>query len=563
MKHIATFFTLLSLYFSSPLFSQIPVIDLVQFSTGYTSPLGIENCGDSRLFIVQKTGYIYICDSLGVKNTTPFLDIHTELTSSGGEQGLLGLAFHPDYFSNGYFYVYYTKVSTGALRIVRFTVDSLNPNAADPNSELLLMEIPHPTNTNHDGGCLKFGPDGYLYIGTGDGGGAGDSPNNSQNTLKYLGKLLRIDVNNGTPYAIPADNPFIDNSNYYPEIWAYGLRNPWRYSFDRLIKNLWIADVGQDDWEEIDFQPASSPGGQNYGWRCYEGNHVYNFSLCSSDSDFTFPISEYAHPASISLCASVTGGYVYRGSQYANLYGRYFYVDYCTGDFRFIEPDGAGGWTTTYLSDEADYDYSSFGEDHLGEMYVAGLSTGKIYKLEEAECLPVAYIHINSPDGAVIDTVAPANSVLETPFGPGLTYQWQLNGSDIVGATSNSYTATDTGSYTVVVTNAAECVNTSSPVKISIYTSVSGSSALSDVNIFPNPGDGIFTVTLKDSNEKISEVSLYTISGGFIKSLTFPANSVTTLKVNTTGLPDGIYFLKVKKGSQALWKKLIIANPNK
>jgi glucose/arabinose dehydrogenase len=365
--------------------AQTPVINLQSFSIGYTNPLDIENCGDSRLFIVQKNGYIYICDSLGNKNPTPFLDVHTEIsTGPGGERGLLGLAFHPNYAVNGYFFIYYTIVTTGDLRISRFSVDALNQDVADPNSEQVLMEIPHPTNTNHNGGCLKFGPDGYLYIGTGDGGSAGDPPNNSQNTKSYLGKLLRLDVDNVEPYTIPPDNPFIgDTVNYYPEIWAYGLRNPWRFSFDRLTHDLWIGDVGQDLWEEIDFQPASDAGGENYGWRCYEGNHQYNFSLCSADSIFTFPIFEYAHPTDINECASVTGGYVYRGNQYPNMFGKYFFVDYCSGEFRYTEPDGAGGWTTVYLVNDDDYDFASFGEDRNGEMYVAAITSGNIYKLTD------------------------------------------------------------------------------------------------------------------------------------------------------------------------------------
>jgi glucose/arabinose dehydrogenase len=203
MRKLVTLFSIfLCASFFQKSVAQLPVITLQEFSTGYTSPLDIQNCGDSRLFIVQQNGYIYTCDSNGVKNTTAFLDVHT-LISQSSERGLLGLAFHPNYFENGYFYIYYTKTGDGALKISRFSVDSLNPEIADPNSELNLLTIAHPTYSNHNGGCLMFGRDGYLYVGTGDGGSFGDPSGNAQNTKKYLGKLLRIDVDNGAPYAIP------------------------------------------------------------------------------------------------------------------------------------------------------------------------------------------------------------------------------------------------------------------------------------------------------------------------------------------------------------------------
>jgi glucose/arabinose dehydrogenase len=364
------------------------VLSLQEFSSSYSNPDDIKNCGDGRLFIVEKTGTISICDSAGIKNTTPFLDVHTLIsTGPGGERGLLGLAFHPDYASNGYFYIYYTKAVTGALRISRFTTDSLNPNVADPNSELNLMEIPHPTNTNHNGGCLQFGPDGYLYIGTGDGGSAGDPPNNAQNTQIYLGKLLRIDVNTGTPYAVPPDNPFVNDSNYFPEIWAYGLRNPWRFSFDKITGDLWIGDVGQDLWEEVDYVTYPDTGGQNYGWKCYEGNHPYAPSNCTDTMQLTFPVAEYAHSEDPDGDCSETGGYVYRGTQYPNMYGKYFFVDYCSGKFRVTTKNADGTFTTELAGDELitadEFNFASFGEDRYGELYVAGITDGKIYKVAD------------------------------------------------------------------------------------------------------------------------------------------------------------------------------------
>ena len=263
-------------FFFAGLLAAQTKIALNVYAGGFTRPVDIVNAGDSRLFIVEQRGIIKIIDGNGQVLSTPFLDIDARVGSQGNEQGLLGLAFHPDYANNGFFYVNYTN-NSGDTRIARFKVSADNPNVADPNSEKLLLPVDQPYS-NHNAGDLTFGPDGYLYFGLGDGGSGGDPQNNGQTATAYLGKMLRIDVDNGDPYAIPPTNPFKDTDFYLDEIWATGLRNPWRFSFDRLTGDLWIGDVGQDAWEEIDFQPASSTGGENYGWRCYEGNHVYSMS---------------------------------------------------------------------------------------------------------------------------------------------------------------------------------------------------------------------------------------------------------------------------------------------
>ena len=450
--------------FSIVSFAQTPVIALVPFSTGYSSPVDIKTPGDSRLFIVEQTGYIYICDSSGVKSSTPFLNIHWKVAISS-EQGLLGLAFDPDYAINRTFYVYYCQKGTMNITIARYKTDTLDPNVADTNSLQILLSIPHPNYTNHDGGCIKFGPDGYLYIGTGDGGSGGDPPNNAQNHLKYLGKLLRIDVHNDSLYAIPADNPFVNDPTFYPEIYAYGLRNPWRYSFDRLTGDLWIGDVGQNTWEEVDYITAPDTGGQNYGWRCYEGTHPYSSVDCNGTSDLTWPIYEYQH---VGGDCSITGGFVYRGGQYQNLYGKYIFMDYCTGKFRVIESDGNGGWTVTNVADLSNSDYSSFGEDRFGELYVAGVTDGKIYRLTDTACAPVAIIQ-----EALNDSLLCIGPTLHAVTGQDLGYQWSLNGTEISGETSSSYTPTQAGEYSVLVTNASGCSHNSLPVHMGDYTSVS------------------------------------------------------------------------------------------
>ncbi|HYT32045.1 MAG TPA: PQQ-dependent sugar dehydrogenase, partial [Thermoanaerobaculia bacterium] len=297
----------------------------------------VENAGDSRLFLTIQTGRILIWDGTSFL-TTPFLDI-SSLISCCTERGLLSAAFHPHYATNGFFFVYYTRTA-GNVTVARYTVSSGNPNLANPASGVVLLTIPHPTNANHNGGQLQFGPDGFLYIGTGDGGSANDPPCNAQRDDVLLGKLLRVDVDQNVGsspfYGIPPSNPFLGAGLPLDEIWAKGLRNPWRFSFDRMTGDLYIGDVGQDEREEIDVQPRASAGGENYGWKIMEGTRCGDggssgcpagVPACHSPV-FQLPIFEYDHSSGD---CSVTGGYVYRGSAFPNLSGVYFYGDYCTG----------------------------------------------------------------------------------------------------------------------------------------------------------------------------------------------------------------------------------------
>lgn len=340
----------------------------VQWSTGYSSPIALVPApGENRLFVVEQAGRIWIVDMNGVKSTTPFLDISNLVDQSGGERGLLGLAFHPGYDTNGYFYLNYTR---GNTHIARFSRINGNPDKADSLSEVGIMEIYQPY-TNHNGGELVFGPDGYLYIGTGDGGDAGDPQNRAQDPDSLLGKMLRIDVDNGSPYAIPPSNPYLGNADTLPEIWALGMRNPWKYSFDRLTGDLWIADVGQYQREEVNYVPAGYAGKLNFGWRCREG--LSNFTACGSTMPFYDPHIVYTHSGG--KC-SVTGGYVYRGTDIPGLTGKYIYGDYCSGEI-FVS-DTAGIVLESYETPEF---ISAFGQDSSGEIYMAGHITGRIYKL--------------------------------------------------------------------------------------------------------------------------------------------------------------------------------------
>lgn len=343
--------------------------NLEEFASGFTSPVEITNANDNRLFVAQQNGIIKIIQSNGTVNAADFLNISTKVLF-GGERGLLGLAFHPQYSTNGYFFVYYNNTA-GNIVVARYSVSTTNTNVADPNSEKIILNIPKPFD-NHNGGSIHFAPDGNLWIVTGDGGSGGDPNNNSQNKNSLLGKMLRIDINSTGPYNIPAGNPFIgvDGAD---EVWSYGLRNAWKFSFDLTTGSAMIADVGQGAIEEINRMPITQAG-INYGWRCYEGNNTYNTTGCAASTTMTFPVAVYDHSGG--KC-SITGGYVYRGTQYPSLQGKYFFADYCSRQIGVMESNNAITWSTAFAGNN----FSSFGEDNLKNLYVASVSNGKIFKI--------------------------------------------------------------------------------------------------------------------------------------------------------------------------------------
>ena len=319
-----------------------PRMTLVKRFSGLVQPVHITHAGDGsgRIFIVEQSGRIRV-SSDGTLRQVPLLDIGTRI-SCCGERGLLSVAFPPGFGSKRHFYVDYTHTS-GNTVVSRFRMGA-DPDVADPSSEQILLTIQQPY-ANHNGGQLAFGPDGYLYVGMGDGGSGGDPQNNAQNPASLLGKILRIDVESGAfPYAVPASNPFVTAAGYRPEIWALGLRNPWRSSFDRRTGDLYIADVGQNLYEEIDFQPAGGTGGENYGWRIQEGAHCYNPNPCDR-TGLIQPVFEYDH----SQGCSVAGGFVYRGAIYPRMQGVSFFSDYCSGRVWGLRREGAS-WQSTQLS---------------------------------------------------------------------------------------------------------------------------------------------------------------------------------------------------------------------
>jgi len=377
--------TVLCLLFISPANAQI--IDLIPHAFGFNQPVDIASAGDDRLFIIEREGRIRIIERDGTILPDPFLDITDDVRSSTQEQGLLSMAFHPDYANNGYFYLNYTNPN-GDTYIARYSVSAGNPDLANPDSRFIIYTVSQPYS-NNNGGDLNFGPDGYLYIALGDGGSGGDPGNRAQNLTLELGKILRIDIDTGVLYGIPPDNPYAQPGQMgLDEIWASGLRQPWRFSFDSETGDMWLADIGQDSWEEINFQPAASAGGENYGWRCYEGLQPANPSGCVIDvADFAYPIHVYANNENDSGC-SVTGGYVYRGDAFESLQGLYIYADYCTGRFWSLEPAAGIDWLNKPLGQFFAYSFRSFGEDDRKELYVAG-SNGVIYRVVDPTALPI------------------------------------------------------------------------------------------------------------------------------------------------------------------------------
>jgi len=368
------FFSVLPNYF---LFAQLEIVPAFPNLT-FDQPVDIQFPNDqtNRLFIVSQPGIIYTFENnTGVGSKKIFLDI-TNRVLFGGEQGLLGLAFHPDFKNNGYFFVDYTKNNPRRTIISRFKVKNGSPNEADLNSELILMEIAQPYS-NHNGGQISFGEDGYLYISLGDGGSGGDPQNNAQNLRSHLGKILRIDVNKTQDpynYSIPIDNPFKGNTNgLKEEIFAWGLRNVWKFSFDKSSSTLWAADVGQNAWEEINIIQK----GKNYGWRIMEGNHCFNPSSGCDTSNLTLPIWEYGHNQNGGY--SITGGYVYRGSSASEIFGNYIYGDFVTGNIWALELSGSN--IKNKLLFKTNHSVSTFGVDSAGELYFANYATGRLYKI--------------------------------------------------------------------------------------------------------------------------------------------------------------------------------------
>lgn len=455
---------------------------------GLARPVYLTHAGDGsgRLFVVEKPGRIRIIAN-GDLLAAPFLDILGKVDSSGNEQGLLSVAFHPDFSNNRRFFVYYTSNASDEIIVAEYKASAANPNVAEA-SERVLLRVPHPTFENHNGGLLKFGPDGYLYIGIGDGGGAGDPgppPGNGQNTNVLLGKILRIDVDSGNPYGIPADNPFASGANGKREIYAYGFRNPWRYSFDRETGKLWCGDVGQNRYEEVDVVTR----GGNFGWNVMEGFHCYNPSSGCNTAGLVQPIYEYDHGGSNGVppgACSITGGYVYRGTRIPSLVGVYVFADYCLGSAALYGIREGDSMATPLPTDVESEPITSFGEDEEGELYVVTDSSfggrGGIYRIVR----PAGSCDLGcSPDVTVEDVDGDGSEVV--------TYDAPTMGGDCGTVACDP----PSGSSFAVGTTTVTCTSSAGDGQCSFAVTVEGEGGLSVRSVDPPSSPRKTTLTVQ------------------------------------------------------------------
>lgn len=529
----------------------------------FSNPLYLDHAGDgsNRIFVVEQAGRIKVFpNNSSVTTTKIFLDI-TDRVTSGGETGLLGLAFHPNYENNGYFYVNYTAPSPLRTVVSRFQVSPTNPDSADKNTEQILLTFNQPYS-NHNGGCIAFGPDGYLYIATGDGGSGGDPQNNAQNITNLLGKILRIDVDNPQAplnYGIPPTNPFADSTNtsIRKEIYAYGLRNPWRMSFDPVTGWLWAADVGQSNWEEIDI---ISNGG-NYGWRCYEGNHPYNTSGCNGT--YIFPVWEYSHTLGI----SVTGGYVYRGQNVPELYGKYIYGDYGSRRVWSLLYDGVNPPSNTQIT-TAVGSITSFGVDQNNELFLVSFN-GKIYNFIPT-VIPVELASFTATvvDGKVkLDwyTATETNNsgfmIERSQDGVNFKDLYFIGGNG-TSTQRNVYSYTDNDVTFGVYYYRLKQIDMDGTVNYLNVVSVdlgSPKSFLLEQN-FPNPFNPSTTISWQSPESGLQTLKVYDMLGNEVATLLneYKEAGKHSVEFNADNLPSGLYFYKLSVGNFSTVRKMLL-----
>ena len=492
--------------------------------------MDIAHCGDDRLFVVSQDGWIRIVADSQVVLPRPFLDLSAQVIYSG-EMGLLGLAFDPDYANNGLFYVNYISGAGGFhSRIARFHVSS-DPDSADAASQEIIYALDQPY-TNHKGGDLDFGPDGMLYIPFGDGGSGGDPENHAQNLTDALGDIIRIDVSDpDTTWTVPPDNPYVSaNNDTLPEIWASGLRNPFRFGFDRLTGDLWLGDVGQNHWEEWDFWPAGDNSGPNFGWRCFEGEEAYNSTDCQIQSFYDGPAVVQLNDAIPGgIYCSAIGGRVYRGSQWPHLQGRYFYTDFCAPRFRNLRPDGSGGWLDEHSLATANSGYTCIAEDKDDELFVGNLFQGTIYRMLDRCPMDPPAIVVNGPD-------------LETSTAP--NYQWLLEGDTIPGAVQQTYVPVVNGNYQVMVDHGDQCVLLSDTVSFLTTGGMEHPGGLVQVSVLPNPANATLHVTVDragDLGYQLCDASGRVVLHGRIDG--------SGIVLGTAALAQGPYTVRVLDGT--------------
>jgi glucose/arabinose dehydrogenase len=558
LKHVILFLILIHSTISAQYNFEVAFPNLT-----FNSALDLQNSGDgtNRIFVIEQDGIIKVFpNEQNATSTKIFLDI-TDRVSSGGETGLLGLAFHPNYEINGYFYVNYTAASPLRTVISRFQVSSTNSDSAVKTSELILLEYNQPYS-NHNGGCVAFGPDGYLYMASGDGGSGGDPQNNGQSITTFLGKILRIDVDNPQPplnYGIPTTNPFIDstNVNIKKEIYAWGLRNPWRFSFDFTTGWLWAADVGQGNWEEVDI----IENGGNYGWRCYEGNHTYNTSGCNGV--YKSPIWEYSH----SLGFSITGGYVYRGQNVPELTGKYIVGDYVSARVWAIDYDGVNPATSTQIT-TAPGSIPSFGQDENKELYLISFN-GKIYRFVPT-VVPVELISFSA---VIVENGIKLNWFTATETNnAGFAIERSLDGtnySEIFFVGGNG-TTTNRNVYTYLDKTAIAGINYYRLKQIDFDGSYEYSQ-VAIVNLgmpdkfildqnYPNPFNPTTRISFYVPQNSFVTLKIYDLLGTEISTLVNEDRVAGYHKIefDATQLSSGIYFYKLSAGNFSDMKKMTI-----
>jgi len=527
-------------------------VTVTAFKSGFTNPIDVKNCGDDRLFVSERNGIIRVIDAAGNLLPTPFLDVSAKVSSLNSEEGFLNMNFSPDYATSGKFYVSYTDSikwnEPGGPElhsvIEEYKVSSGDPNVADPSSALTIL-TQHQPFQNHKGGNIMFGPDGFLYINFGDGGSGGDPMGNGQNLHTFLGKILRIDISNSStlqPYVVPASNPFFNSGDplVKKEIWAYGLRNPWRASFDRITGDLWIGDVGQDAVEEVDFQPAGAAGGDNYGWKIMEGNSCFSPPSGCSSAGIHLPIHDYSHAVGI----AVTGGYVYRSVQSNTLFGTYLYSDFGGGWIDgFTQTSGIANLPVhRFLASTGPV--IAFGEDRFGEIYLCKNGDGTVYKLEDADP--------NKKPKAYFTPIDQGSNVflLQGLQGRNITYQWFMDNNPIGGATSPDFTASVSGVYTLQLTNGAGQTDLSTqftlsalPVKLVEFTAARNYNGVVDLK----------WKTSSEQNNKGFEVQSSSATPNNFVSISF----VESKAVNgNSSQPLDYTFVDSKAGTSAIFYRV-------
>lgn len=543
-------------------FAQTPpvlIFDTI-ISSGLTNPVDIVNAGDgtNRLFVVERGGSVKIVRADTIQ-TGNFLDI-PDSVSAGGERGLLSIAFHPLYSVNRYFFVYYTNTS-GDIRITRFQTDAGNPEVADEATGVVIMTIPHPTFANHNGGKLNFGPGGHLYFATGDGGSGGDPPNNAQNGLSLLGKMIRINVNNFTTppyYTIPLDNPYVGSPTIREEIFALGLRNPWRWSFDRLNNDVWIADVGQNAWEEVDILPYAGSAGINYGWRCYEGTVPHNTTGCSPPAAYVSPIFVYPHNFATGGF-SITGGYVYRGAEFPAMYGYYICADYVSGNVWSIKQNGLGAWIAT-IQAGLPGSITGFGETQNGDLYTVSL-TGRLFKVMTSTIVPVTLLEFTAKAKSGYNELR-WRTTNEQNIN---TYEieYSFDGTNFENAGSvHALNSTVENNYNFEHTIAAygklfyklKITDRDGRVTYSAIL-VLDKKATGALRIYPMPITGNQCTII--SGQPIEEIIVYTMEGS--KLFTKKMNNVSgTVNIPLPHLQNGMYIMQFKIRDELINEKIMI-----